>query len=88
VLAAIPASADDEAFTANFTTPAKLIAPTVPQNGDQNPHGVAVVQKPLGVVATQKMKGAVSTTSPGAIFSRRASFIGPGTAPTIKFEAW
>jgi len=47
-LAAILASADDEAFTANFTTPATKIASTVPGNGDQNPYGVAVVQRSTG----------------------------------------
>jgi len=48
VFVAILASADDEAFTANFTTPATQIASTVPQNGDVNPYGVAVVQRSTG----------------------------------------
>ena len=48
VFIAILASADDEAFTANFTTPAKQIASTVPQIGDVNPYGIAVVQRSTG----------------------------------------
>jgi len=47
VFVAIMASADDEAFTANFTT-TTFIASTVPKNGDVNPYGVAVVQRSTG----------------------------------------
>ena len=47
VFVAIMASADDDAFTANFTT-TTFIASTVPKNGDVNPYGVAVVQRSTG----------------------------------------
>ena len=41
------ASADDGAFTANFTT-TTFIGSTVPKNGDINPYGVAVVPQSTG----------------------------------------
>ena len=50
---AILASADGKAFAANFTTPATKIASTIPQNGEQNPYGVAVVQRYTGKPAAR-----------------------------------
>jgi len=47
VFTAILASANDGAFTANFSTET-ILASTVPSNGDQNPYGVAVVEQSTG----------------------------------------
>jgi len=70
VFVAIMASADDEAFTANFTT-TTFIASTVPQNGDVNPYGVAVVQRSTGKL----VKGHILVSN----FNNGANLQGTGT---------
>lgn len=72
VFVAILASADDEAFTANFTTPAKQIASTVPPNGDVNPYGVAVVPRSTGKlvkghILVSNFNNAATTANPGGL---------------------
>jgi len=72
VFAAILASAEDEAFTENFTTPATKIASTVPQNGDVNPYGIAVVQRSTGKlvkghILVSNFNNAITVANPGGL---------------------
>ena len=92
MLGTILASADDEAFTANFTT-TKFIASTVPStNGDVNPYGVAVVKRSTGNlvkghILVSNFNNAATVANPGGLQGTGTTIMDIAPDGTVKVFA-